>query len=141
MNALRGQLYTTRRPRGIEPIMNELKHDNEMLTAQNTALKGLLKDNEKYVTHARATLRRDSYIQSLLAEIDRLNQTAEKHPSELGSAYLRGSMSADTDIKRLEATIADQKATIATQAKTIAEQAKIIEARSDDFDATMHFVF
>ena len=125
-----------------------LEHDIEMLTAQNITLKGLLKDQEKYVTHARATLRRDSYIQSLLAEIDRLNQTAEKHPSELGSAYLRGSMSADTDIKRLEATIADQKATIAgltttiaTQAKTIAEQAKIIEARSDDFDATMHFVF
>ena len=100
-----------------------LEHDIEMLTAQNTVLKGLLKDQEKYVTHARATLRRDSYIQSLLAEIDRLNQTAEKHPSELGSAYLRGSMSADTEIKRLEATIA-------TQAKTIAEQAKIIEARS-----------
>jgi len=125
-----------------------LEHDNEMLTAQNNALKGLLKDQEKYVTHARATLRRDSYIQSLLAEIDRLEQTAEKHPGELGSAYLRGSMSADTEIKRREATIADQKATIAgltttinRQAKTIAEQAKIIEARSDDFDAAMHFVF
>ena len=103
--------------------MNELKHDNEMLTAQNNALKELLNDQEKYVTHARATLRRDSYIQSLLAENHGLKQTVEKHPGELGSAYLRGSMSADTEIKRLEATIAEQ-------AKTIAEQAKIIEARS-----------
>ena len=78
----------------------------KMLKEQNDSLCETLKEQEIYMTHARATLRRDSFVQGLIVENDRLKQLVDRHPGELVSAYLRGSEAKAGEIESLKDVIA-----------------------------------
>jgi len=86
-------------------MSSELK----MLQDQNASLCKTLKEQEIFMAHARATLRRDSFVQRLVVENDRLKHLVDRHPGELVSAYLRGS---EAKAEMLNVVIAEQTKTI-----------------------------
>ena len=81
----------------------------KMLQDQNASLCETLKEQEIFMAHARATLRRDSFVQLLVIENDRLKNLVDRHPGELVSAYLRGS---EENAEILKAVITEQTKTI-----------------------------
>ena len=86
-------------------MSSELK----ILQDQNASLCETLKEQEIFMAHARATLRRDSFVQRLVTENDRLRHLVDRHPGELVSAYLRGS---EAKAETLKVVIAEQTKTI-----------------------------
>ena len=101
------------------------------LKDQNDSLCDSLKEQEKYMTHARATLRRDSFVQSLIIEKDRLKQIVDRYPGEL--AYMQCSMDETVRISTEETN--RLKNVIAEQKKTIDDLMKIIDAMAAAFHA------